>query len=134
LVSPAATPPRVNGELGARELLDLIRVDGTQPVVDIRERATFAKGHVKDAINIPLSELEIRAAHELPQNRPVFLYCRYSSSCEGDAKVQGVVTYCALAEHLLNAAGVKHTRPLRGNLQELQQAGIEITGDHTEQP
>lgn len=43
--------------------------------LDVREVKEFENGHLKDAINIPLSELRNRMS-EVPQNRPVYVYCR----------------------------------------------------------
>jgi len=47
---------------------------GGQVVVDVREPAEFAAGHVPGAISMPLSVLRQRW-HELPRDRPLALYC-----------------------------------------------------------
>jgi rhodanese-related sulfurtransferase len=46
-------------------------------IVDVREEAEFARGHLKGAHNIPLSQLRDRA-DEIPRDRPVYLHCRSS--------------------------------------------------------
>lgn len=46
----------------------------TPTVVDVRGPDEYAAGHVTDAVNIPLDELEGRAA-EIPRDRPVVTYC-----------------------------------------------------------
>jgi rhodanese-related sulfurtransferase len=48
---------------------------GTAILVDVRERAQFSAGHAGGALNIPVDELEARAANELDSGREVFLYC-----------------------------------------------------------
>lgn len=46
-------------------------------IIDVRERDEYEKGHVINAVNIPLSELRERI-NEIPADRPVYLYCRTS--------------------------------------------------------
>ena len=56
------------------ELLDRLRW-GTATVLDVRPEHEFAHGHLPDALNIPLSELERRLA-ELPADQEIVAYCR----------------------------------------------------------
>lgn len=44
-------------------------------IIDVRERVEFDAGHLKNAINIPLSELRERM-DEIPKDIPVYLHCR----------------------------------------------------------
>lgn len=46
-------------------------------IVDVREEAEFARGHIKGALNVPLSQLRDRM-DEIPKDRPVYLHCRSS--------------------------------------------------------
>ena len=46
-------------------------------IVDVREKGEYAAGHLKNAVNIPLSELRGRI-NEIPKDRPVYLHCRSS--------------------------------------------------------
>lgn len=46
-------------------------------IVDVREEAEYAEGHLKNAVNIPLSQLRERMA-EIPKDVPVYLHCRTS--------------------------------------------------------
>lgn len=46
-------------------------------IVDVREEAEFARGHIKGALNIPLSQLRDRM-DEIPKDQPVYLHCRSS--------------------------------------------------------
>ena len=56
------------------ELLGRLR-DGTATVLDVRPEDEFAHGHVPDALNIPLSQLERRLV-ELPADQEIVAYCR----------------------------------------------------------
>lgn len=56
------------------ELLDRLR-SGTASVLDVRPEDEFAHGHLPEALNIPLAQLERRLA-ELPADREVIAYCR----------------------------------------------------------
>ena len=46
-------------------------------IVDVREPNEFAAGHLKTAVNIPLSQLRERTG-EIPHDVPVYLHCRSS--------------------------------------------------------
>ena len=46
-------------------------------IVDVREAKEYAAGHLKTAVNIPLSELKERMS-EIPKDIPVYLHCRTS--------------------------------------------------------
>lgn len=50
-------------------------VENNSYIVDVRERGEYANGHIKNALNIPLSELRERT-NEIPKDRPVYLHCR----------------------------------------------------------
>ena len=43
--------------------------------VDVREENEFANGHIKGAVNIPLSQLRERMS-EIPKDKPVYVHCR----------------------------------------------------------
>lgn len=44
-------------------------------IVDVREKFEYDEGHIKDALNIPLSELRQRI-NEIPRDKNVYLHCR----------------------------------------------------------
>lgn len=44
-------------------------------IIDVREVYEYDLGHIKGAINIPLSELRERV-NEIPKDKPVYLHCR----------------------------------------------------------
>jgi len=44
-------------------------------ILDVREIVEYERGHIKGAINIPLSELRDRI-HEIPKDKPVYIHCR----------------------------------------------------------
>ncbi|MCI8376344.1 MAG: FAD-dependent oxidoreductase [Lachnospiraceae bacterium] len=44
-------------------------------IIDVREKGEFERGHLKNAVNLPLSELRERLS-EIPKDRPVYLHCQ----------------------------------------------------------
>jgi rhodanese-related sulfurtransferase len=44
-------------------------------ILDVRTSAEFAQGHLKGAINIPLSDLPVQLG-QLDRNRPILVYCQ----------------------------------------------------------
>ncbi|MFW5996129.1 MAG: FAD-dependent oxidoreductase [Halanaerobiaceae bacterium] len=55
------------------EVRELVENDAF--IVDVREKDEFAAGHLKNEVNIPLSELRDRV-DEIPEDEPVYLHCR----------------------------------------------------------
>ncbi|NLO10446.1 MAG: FAD-dependent oxidoreductase [Clostridiales bacterium] len=60
-------------QVNVDKVRDLINDNNT--IIDVREAYEFELGHIKGAINIPLSELRDRV-NEIPKDRPVYLHCR----------------------------------------------------------
>lgn len=81
-------------------------------ILDVREPAEFGTGHLPNARNIPLSELEKRAG-ELPSGKPVLICCQ-----------AGPRASKALA--LLSKAGREQVFTLEGGLQAWRQAGLPV--------
>lgn len=50
-------------------------VENKNIIIDVREIYEFEKGHIKGAVNIPLSQLRKRV-NEIPKDKPVYLHCR----------------------------------------------------------
>lgn len=50
-------------------------VENNSIIIDVREPGEFERGHIKGAINIPLSQIRGRM-EEIPKDRPVYLHCR----------------------------------------------------------
>ena len=50
-------------------------VEKGSTIIDVRETHEYKRGHIKGAINIPLSELRHRS-NEIPRDKPVYLHCR----------------------------------------------------------
>ncbi len=46
-------------------------------IIDVREEPEYAAGHIKTAVNIPLSQIRQRL-DEIPKDQPVYLHCRSS--------------------------------------------------------
>ena len=58
--------------IGSHNMKDLLANGAV--IVDVRTPAEFAGGHPKAAVNIPLDQLEARAA-EIARDKPVLLCC-----------------------------------------------------------
>ena len=97
------------------ELLDRLRA-GTATVLDVRPEDEFAHGHLPDALNIPLAQLERRLA-ELPPDQEIVAYCR-GPWC--------VLSFEAVA--LLRQRGYR-VRRLEDGFPEWKMAGLPVGGD-----
>lgn len=92
--------------LGATRLIN----DSNPIILDVRSAAEYSVGHLPNARNIPLDDLDKRAG-ELPAKRPVLLCCANG-------------TRSARAARQLKQGGREEVFNLGGGLQAWQQAGL----------
>ena len=72
LVSRRLSPTKDVGNVGATQLVNA----SNAVLLDVREPAEFAAGRLPKAVNIPLSQIKIRAAEVAKfTGRPVVVYC-----------------------------------------------------------
>lgn len=84
-------------------------------VIDVRESAEFAKGHIPNARHIPLGDLARRASElEKFRDRPIILCC-----ASGNRSSSGAAT--------LKKAGFEKLFNLRGGLFEWEKAGQPVS-------
>lgn len=94
--------------LGATRLIN----DAGAVVLDVRSPQEFSGGHLPNARNIPVAELDKRKG-ELPANKPVIICC---ASGARSGRAAG----------LLRKAGRKDVFNLGGGLQSWRQAGLPV--------
>ena len=94
--------------LGATRLIN----DTGALIVDVRSPAEYAAGHLPNAKNIPLSDIDKRAS-ELPGGKPVIICC-----------ASGMRS--ARAAAALRKAGRTDVFNLDGGVQAWQQAGLPV--------
>jgi phage shock protein E len=58
-------------------------------LVDVRSPDEFAAGHLPNAVNVPVGELDARLGELGPKDRPLVLYCR---SGNRSARAAGTLT------------------------------------------
>ncbi|MCB1124978.1 MAG: rhodanese-like domain-containing protein [Verrucomicrobiae bacterium] len=62
------------GQISAAEAQALLQQGAV--VIDVRSPGEFARGHLRGAVNIPVSELGERIGRKVPdKSRPVLLHC-----------------------------------------------------------
>lgn len=100
--------------LGPLEAVRMIN-DRDPVVVDVRPAGDFKKGHLINALNIPLAKLEERASEiSKDKTRPVILYCALGgSTSEAAAK--------------LRKLGFAEVYPIRGGLNGWLQSNLPVT-------
>jgi len=73
--APRAAPPAGVRRLSVAALNELLQRGERPLLVDVREDAEFAAGHLQGALHIPLGELPQRLGEIAPESDPVFI-CR----------------------------------------------------------
>ncbi len=65
-------------------------------VIDVREVHEYKRGHIKGAVNVPLSQLQQRMG-DIPKDRTVYLYCHSGMRSKQAAKQLGRNGYTDIA-------------------------------------
>jgi 3-mercaptopyruvate sulfurtransferase SseA len=112
--------------LTGNELRRLTQTQRLVPVIDIRSRQDFNKGHIGGSLNIPLDELETRAVHEVPKTATIVIYCDYYAACETKLKSQGIPSACTLGNLVLEKQGFSTIQILKEGLSQIERAGVQI--------
>lgn len=108
----------------AHEAKELIS-DPNITVLDIRPRESYSQAHLKDAINIPRDELEIRAKHELAKSKKVLVFCQYLPECEKAQASAGLMTNCTIGAWFLRSEGFNAIL-LQSDISQMAKAGYAL--------
>ncbi|TLS52819.1 rhodanese-like domain-containing protein [Paenibacillus antri] len=65
-------------------------------VIDVREIHEYKRGHIKGAVNVPLSQLQQRLG-DIPKDRTIYLYCQSGMRSKQAAKLLGRNGYADVA-------------------------------------
>jgi len=99
-------------KINKEELRDKIQSDDDITVVEVLEPQEYKKGHIKEAINIPLGEIVSKARDKFDFDKKIVVYC---SDAECDAS--------PTAARKLKDSGFNHVYHYAGGKKEWQQAG-----------
>ncbi len=104
---------RSGQSLTPQQLIDKINHENAV-VIDIRDKAAFAKGHIVAALNIPYSQLTKRYVElETHRNQPLIVMCKMGQHAGTSVK-------------LLNAKGFADVSRLGGGIAEWQRSQLPL--------
>jgi len=126
------SPQEQQSVISAKELNNEFIHGHRIPIVDLRPRDSYLKGHISDSVNIPPDELEERAPHEVPKGGTVALYCNSCGPCERHLAAQGVPTVCVVGQYILGHMGYSPLKIIRDDFKALKKEGIGFTGSLNE--
>lgn len=106
LLSPQASTPSSESSPQTPNFADAV-------VLDVRTAQEFAETHAKQAINLPLADIEAGKAPEAGKTAKIIVYCR-----SGNRSAQ--------AAALLKEAGYSNVEDL-GGIEQARSAGLEFT-------
>jgi len=94
-------------------------------LLDTRPREAFSDLHVLGAYNIPVEELSMRMAREVPQDAEIVIYCGSTRDCEQGSLRGGKKTFCTMAlDTLRREFDKENLHVLTGLLSEFQEARV----------
>lgn len=96
----------MDGEIEPDEVRDLLAADDDVRVVDIRDEASFARGHIPDSENVPFHELSGRIAEFEDADRVVTV-CPQGKASVQAARLIGSYEGCADARVESMAGGLE---------------------------
>ncbi|MCL1079591.1 rhodanese-like domain-containing protein [Parashewanella spongiae] len=101
--------------VNAQELTTLINREDAK-VIDVRSKDEFRKGHIVDALNVPLSEIKNNQAPALEKlkSSPIILVCKAGMTS-------------SQAAQLLVTQGFENVHNLKGGMGEWQAANMPVS-------
>ena len=109
LLWPTIQRTRAGGSVSTTQAVQLINHEDAV-VVDVRPLASFQNGHIPHSRNIPLAEIEEKAA-KLPKDKPILVTCD-----RGQIAVSGAAR--------LRKAGLERVSVIEGGINAWLQAGL----------
>ncbi|MFN3980858.1 MAG: rhodanese-like domain-containing protein [Caldilinea sp.] len=82
----AAAQPKINIKIAPADYQAKFGANVEHVLLDVRTPQEFASGHIPGAINISIDELTGRLS-EVPQDKPVVLYCRSGNRSNQAAQI-----------------------------------------------
>lgn len=110
---PTASPPIP--EIAPADLAAIVAREPHAHLLDVREPAEYARGHLPAAVNLPLADLATRL-DEIPRDRPLFLLCQ-----AGGRSLR--------AARFLAQVGYVHLTNVRGGTAAWQAAGLPLAAE-----
>lgn len=83
---PAAVTAKVKAKITPAEYQARFGADADHVLIDVRTPEEFASGHIPGAVNISVDQLAQRLS-EIPQDKPVVLYCRSGNRSNQAAQI-----------------------------------------------
>lgn len=109
----AMTTAQAAGIVAPEQLAQQLRDAKAAPfVLDVRTAEEFAGGRVPGALNVPVGELEAKAA-VVPKDRPLVVYCHSGIRAQK-------------ASRLLAQLGYRNVAELQGSFMAWERAGLPV--------
>lgn len=83
---PAAVTTKIKAKITPAEYQARFGAHADHILIDVRTPEEFASGHIPGAVNISVDELAQRL-NEIPQDKPVVLYCRSGNRSNQAAQI-----------------------------------------------
>lgn len=83
---PAAVTAKIKARITPAEYQARFGAHADHILIDVRTPEEFASGHIPGAVNISVDELAQRL-NEIPQDKPVVLYCRSGNRSNQAAQI-----------------------------------------------
>lgn len=83
---PAAVTAKIKAKITPAEYQARFGAHADHILIDVRTPEEFASGHIPGAVNISVDELAQRL-NEIPQDKPVVLYCRSGNRSNQAAQI-----------------------------------------------
>ncbi len=113
LPAAAESPDRIPAE----ELFQLIHVGAPPPIVDVRSRTEYERGHVPGAVHIPFWRVFGQTSEIASyRNQPIVIYCEHGPRA-------------ALAKAALRLSGFHKILYLEGHLSAWRKAGLPLESE-----
>ena len=101
-------------------LADLLQQSADSIILDVRPRDSFRRSHIRNALNIPVDELPVRAVHELSLSATAIIFCG-AAQTNSDNPLRDP---CSVAFQDLTAVGFERVKVLDATLEAIERSAL----------
>lgn len=112
--SQATQPPASNSQRSTSMATITQAVANGGQLIDVRTAAEYAEGHITDAINLPLQDIQNGTLPTAAKDKPIYVYCRSGNRSSQAAELLKTAGY----SQVIDLGAIADVQALGGTIEQ----------------